>query len=252
MRIASYGDVHLSHSPVLDKFRGGEETLLRFDDHVSRHHDQVILMGDMFQTDYGRFPGSRADVFEAIACRFPRITARWRSGVHRALVGNHDAVTRTILGAEEEIRMTNGEIMLRFIHGHQFDPFIAGRGRMPSLVTWLVGGSRRIGLRRLADYVEGPLYWRCQRTFPRVDGAAMQMLIRGEADVVVMGHSHQVTCRSAGGGIYLNSGECDANWLRYLSIDTESRVAEIRAYAPSGDEAVLSRSVLLHDVPSSP
>jgi len=252
MRFASYGDVHLSHSPALDKFRGCEDDLLRFDEHLFRHHDQVILMGDMFQTDYGRLPGSRTDVFAAIAERFPRIVARYGSGVHRTLAGNHDAVTRMLLGAENEIRVTNGQVRLWFIHGHQFDPFIAGKGRMPYLVTWLVGGLRRAGLWQLADYLEGPLYLKGQNALPYVDGAAVRALERGDADVVVMGHSHQVTCRPAGSGVYLNSGECDAAWLRYLSIDTDSRVAEIRAYGPSGVEAVLSRTVLPANAPPSP
>lgn len=48
MRIATFGDLHLGHTPVLDKFLGEEDRLLRLDDHLSRTHDRIILMGDIY------------------------------------------------------------------------------------------------------------------------------------------------------------------------------------------------------------
>jgi len=232
MRIATFGDLHLTHNPVLDKFRANEAALLRFDDHLGRDHDRIILMGDIYQTDYGSAPGSRSDVLDAIMSRYPRVVERWRDARYDVVFGNHDLITKSIMGARNQIRIAMDGLRMWFIHGHQFDPFIGNRGRMPFFVTWIVGGLRRIGLNRLADYLEGPFYLLGQKLFPRLDLAAWRALIQGQNDIIAMGHSHQMACQPIGQGVYLNSGDCATDCLRYLSIDTRTRVVKVRGFAP--------------------
>ena len=244
MRIATFGDLHLTHTPVLDKFRAGEEALLKFDDHLCRRHDQIILMGDIYQTDYGIYPGSRPDVLDAILSRYSRLARRWRASSHQTIFGNHDVITQAVLGAANQIRLIKDGLRLWFIHGHQFDPFIGEGARMPFLVTWMIGGLRRMGLERLADYLEGPLYMLGQKIFPNLDLAAWKALVRGNHDIIVMGHYHQMACRSIGKGVYLNSGECASNTMRYLSIDTQTREVEVRGFSPSSHHKVFYRQLL--------
>ena len=235
MRIATFGDLHLGHTPVLDKFRGNEEYLLRFDDHLSRTHDRIILMGDIFQTDYGLVPGSRSDVLQAILKRYSRIVQRWRSSHYDFVFGNHDLITHKLLGTLKQIRLKKDDWRIWFIHGHQFDPFISEKGHLPFFVTWMIGGLRRLGFCRLADFFEGPFYDFGQRLFQRLDLAARKALSHGKNDIIVMGHSHQMACRQLGKGVYVNSGACSYDSMRYVSIDTARRVIEVRAFTPPNE-----------------
>ena len=105
-------------------------------------------------------------------------------------------------------------------HGHQFDPFIGDEGRLPFFVTWMIGGLRRLGFSRLADFLEGPFYDWGQRFFKALEMAAIKALHHGKNNVIVMGHSHQMACLPIGRGVYVNSGACVPDSLRYVSIDT--------------------------------
>ena len=241
MRIATFGDLHLGHTPVLDKFQGKEENLLRFDDHLSRTHDRIILMGDIYQTDYGMYPGSRSDVLEAILKRYPRIIQRWGSSHYDSIFGNHDLITQKLLGTLKQIRLKKDGWRIWLIHGHQFDPFIAKKGHLPFFVTWIIGGMRRTGLGWLADFLEGPLYDFGQRIFQRLELAARKALINGKNNIIVMGHSHQMTCQQLGKGIYVNSGACSCDDMCYVSIDTSTRVVEVRAFRPPDEYHLLLR-----------
>ncbi|MGC1403149.1 MAG: metallophosphoesterase [Thermodesulfobacteriota bacterium] len=241
MRIATFGDLHLGHTTVLDKFQGKEESLLRFDDHLSRTHDRIILMGDIYQTDYGMVPGSRSEVLEAIIKRYSRITRRWKSSRYGTLFGNHDLITQKFLGTLKQIRLKKDGWRIWLIHGHQFDPFIGEEGRLPFFVTWMIGGMRRMGFSRLADFLEGPFYDFGQRLFQRLDLAAGKALSQGKNDIIVMGHSHQMTCRQFGKGVYVNSGACSNDYMSYVSIDTAKRVVEVRAFKPPNEYHLVLR-----------
>jgi predicted phosphodiesterase len=241
MRIATFGDLHLGHTPVLDKFRGKEEDLLRFDDHLSSTHDRIILMGDIYQTDYGVYPGSRSDVLEAILKRYSRIFRRWESPHYESVFGNHDMITQKLLGTSKQISINKDGWRIWLIHGHQFDPFIRKKGQLPFFGTWLIGGIRRKGLGRLADFLEGPLYDVGQRIFQRLDMAARKALINEKYNIIVMGHSHQMTCLPIEKGIYVNSGACSCDFMRYVSIDTATQAVEVRVFKPSEEHLTLLR-----------
>ncbi|MCJ8502873.1 metallophosphoesterase family protein [Desulfatitalea alkaliphila] len=244
MRIAAFGDLHLTHRPALDKHGADEVALLRFDDHLTRSHDRILLLGDIFQTDYGPYPGSRAEVFGAITERYPRIFRRWRAAPCTMLYGNHDRITQGLMGAVQQVRMVVDGLRMWFIHGHQFDPFIERRGQVPYVVTWMIGGLRRMGWHRLADYLEGPLYQAGQRRFPILHGEARQEMIDGAVDLVAMGHSHTIAWRALGKGLYLNAGDCTTQRMQYLSLDTQTLTAQVRVFTPPNRHAVLLQGIL--------
>jgi predicted phosphodiesterase len=240
MRIATYGDLHLSHDPVLDKFRGREGKLLRFDEHLKRSHEKIVLMGDVFQTDYGAYPGPRPEILERIMARYPRIIRRWREGPYQIIFGNHDRITHKLLGTVKQIQLKKDGWRLWFIHGHQFDPFIKEK-KFPYLVTWMIGGLRRGRLRCLADFLEGPFYDFGQRLLRSLDLAARREILGEKNDVIIMGHSHQLACQPCGKGLYVNSGDCFCEFLKYVSIDTRTRTVEIRVFIPPRGYQVLHR-----------
>jgi len=240
MRIASFGDLHLSHNSALDKFKGREDILLHFDEHLKKAHEKIVIMGDVFQTDYGTHPGSRPEVLEMILRRYPRIIRRWGANQYRILFGNHDRITRRLLGSLKQIRLKQDGWHLWFIHGHQFDPFIGEKG-FPYLVTWLIGGMRRTGFRRLANFLEGPFYVFGQRLFRSLDLIARKELLKNKNDVIIMGHSHQTACHPFGKGVYVNSGDCFRTCLKYISIDTLDRTVEIRSFVPPRGYQVIYR-----------
>ncbi len=241
MRIATFGDLHLGHRPVLDKFLGEEDRLLRLDDHLSRTHDRIILMGDIYQTDYGSYPGSRSDVLEAILKRYSRIVRRWSTAHHYSLFGNHDLITQKLLGNLKQIRLLKDNWRIWLTHGHQFDPFIGDEGRLPFFVTWMIGRLRRLGFCCLADFLEGRFYDWGQRFFKALEQAAIIALHHGKNDIIVMGHSHQMACLPIGQGVYVNSGACVPDSLRYVSIDTSSRVVEVRSFTPPNETQLFQR-----------
>ncbi len=240
MRIAAFGDLHLSHASVLDKFKGQEETLLRFDEHLCQNHENIVIMGDVFQTDYGLRPGSRSEILERILERYPRIIRRWMDSQYRILFGNHDRITQKFLGTLKQIFLKIDGWRLWFIHGHQFDPFI-GENKYPYVVSWMIGGMRRAEFRRLADFLEGPFYEFGQRVFRSLDLIARNELLLNRNDVVIMGHSHRLTCHPFGQGVYVNSGHCFCTFPKYVSIDTFDRSIELRSFIPPHGHTVIHR-----------
>jgi UDP-2,3-diacylglucosamine pyrophosphatase LpxH len=232
MRIATFGDLHLGHTSGLDKFLGEEDRLLRLDDHLSQTHDRIILMGDIYQTDYGSYPGSRSDVLEAILKRYARIVRRWSTAQHYSLFGNHDLITQKLLGNLKQISLLKDNWRIWLTHGHQFDPFLGDKRRLPFFITWMIGRLRRLGSSWLADFLEGPFYDWGQRFFKALELAAIIALNHAGNNVVVMGHSHQIACIPTGRGVYVNSGACVPDSLRYVSIDTSKRVVEVRRFTP--------------------
>jgi UDP-2,3-diacylglucosamine pyrophosphatase LpxH len=242
MRIAAFGDLHLGPRPYLGKFRGSEESLLRFADHLERHHDRIMLMGDLYQTDYGHWPGSRPEVLQAVIERFPRISQRWRADPYTMIFGNHDRIAGPYLQAVEEVLLESEGWRLWFIHGHQFDP-LSRNDKRPYRVTWAIGGLRRMWLGMLANFLEGPFFDGCQalfRPFGAQDLAAGAVLQDGTQDLVVMGHTHIARCLSVGSGMYVNCGACTTSNLIYVSIDTSQRRVEVRSFqAPDSYRVVL-------------
>jgi predicted phosphodiesterase len=245
VRIATFGDLHLAASQLSDRFRNDEEHLLRFDDHLARTHDKIVLMGDIYQTDYGSRPGSKTETLERAMERYSRITRRWNSPSHAMIFGNHDLVTERRMSAVKQIRLEDNGFRIWLIHGHQFDPLIR-KGPVPFFLTWMMGNLRRSGFRRVADFLEGHFYMACQRLARSLGSprfTARNALMKGKCDAVVMGHTHQPACVCFGNGIYANSGAGSPERLQYISIDTLTREVELRVFQrPNESRALVSLS----------
>jgi len=241
VRIATFGDLHLAPTLLSDRFKNEEEQLLRFDDHLTRSHDKIVLMGDIYQTDYGSRPGSKTEMLEKAMERYSRITRRWNSPSHAMIFGNHDLVTERSMRAVKQICLEDKGFKIWLIHGHQFDPLIL-KGPVPFFFTCIVGKLRRLGFKRVADFLEGRFYMACQRLTHSLGSprfAARNALMKGKYDTVIMGHTHQPECVCVGKGIYANSGACSPEHLKYVSIDTLSREVELRVFQRSNESQTL-------------
>lgn len=228
MRIASISDLHLGQNPALDGFRGAEAKLLGLLDHLERDHDRIVLLGDIFATDYGRVPGSCAEALRRTLDRYRTTHQRWQNGPYTLIFGNHDPITQVELGAREHLELEYRDFRVRWLHGHQFDPLL---GPHAPLTTWAIGGIRRLGARGLADLLEGPVYDRgldiAARFGKSLARGASEIASRGQADVVVMGHTHQPACRASGRGIYANAGATTADHLSWASVDLANREVRV-------------------------
>lgn len=232
MRIATFGDLHLGPNIFSDRFQNDEEHLLRFDDHLRGSHDRIVLVGDIFQTDYGSRPGSRPEVLEAAMERYPRISNRWNSASCALIYGNHDAVIQERMRAAKEIFLNDNGSRIWLTHGHHFDPLIS-EGPIPFAFSWMMGQFRRMGRRSLADFLEGQFFTTCQQMARSLGSpmcAAQNALLLGQYDIVIMGHTHQPDCVRFGNGVYANSGACLPNQLGYISIDTLTKRVELREF----------------------
>jgi len=107
----------------------------------------------------------------------------------------------------------------------------------------MIGGLRRLGFSCLADFLEGSFYEWGQRFFKALEPAAIIALHRGKNNVIVMGHSHRMACLPIGRGVYVNSGACVPDSLRYVFIDTSRRVVEVRSFTPPNGTQLFLRWV---------
>lgn len=242
MQIASFGDLHLGPDGRRERFPQREEGLLALCEHLEESHDRIILLGDLYQADYGWRPGPDAAVVAAIRRRFARVTTLWESGCYVHLRGNHDALSSRIPAgagaavARSRLRIRADGLTLLYLHGHQFDPLSRGSG--PKLMMWMVARLRGARLRRLSDVVDEVLLDRSHRALMGDEhlglaDAASRLLRRRAYDVVVMGHSHRPACTRVDRGVYANSGVCTSSSPTFISIDTGLRRVELCTFDPA-------------------
>jgi UDP-2,3-diacylglucosamine pyrophosphatase LpxH len=232
MRIAAISDFHIGSTDRVDCFRHEPREFHRFLDQLEATHDRIVLLGDIFQSEYGPWLGARTETEELRAAqkRVPDLWKRFQGHGYDYLHGNHDAVSATVCGAMTDLRISDEGFVVYFIHGHQFDPLFQRLYPVARVSTWFSGRVRRVGLRPFADWLEHKdvaiKHRRFQgRTGPYA-GAARDLLRSQGADAVVMGHTHVPQHLSLSEGIYANTGTCSQGQYMFTSIDTRRRTVE--------------------------
>jgi predicted phosphodiesterase len=235
MRIASFSDTHLGPAPERDRFRHCESTLLRFSEHVQSSHDRAVLVGDVFQTDWGRSVGSHPAEVDAILARYARLWACWSTPFYVLVRGNHDRATQKHLGACEQFEANADGVKVLYLHGDTYD--VTLRGVAPDVTMWIVGRLRQWGMARASDWIEDrllqPLNDVCNLGDP-VKRASPRIGAAGGGHVIVAGHTHRAACQRIGGVVYANSGATTPESLTYVSIDTGRRTVTLRRYDDAG------------------
>jgi UDP-2,3-diacylglucosamine hydrolase len=220
-------DVHLKVS-ALDQ--GEQAAFVDFLRGISAdEYDRVICLGDLFDFWFEYRHAIFSDYFEVL-----RALAEMRdAGMELHLIcGNHDFWAGRFLGEtlgmhihSESVTLPFGEEEVHFIHGDGINPadwkyhlykqfarnrFVIGAFRLIH-PDWAMAIARGVShssrtLKHVEDRGAGP-------EATSIAAYAAAVLGRGEADVVVCGHSHcQVSAEYAtptGTGLYINAGD----WL---------------------------------------
>ncbi len=229
MRVAALSDFHIGSRAGSDSFAHDEGRFLAFLDSIEDAHDRIVLLGDVFQAEHGRFVGRKvaARELERARRRVPRLWERMSGPRYTYIHGNHDGIAQRTLGARTSWRIEEDGFVAFFIHGHQFDPLLTRVYPLARLSTWLMGRVRRAGLRPVAEWFEHKDIVLKHERFCGPAGpyavAARRLLREEEADVVVMGHTHVPERLELPEGVVANTGSCSMGQRMYVSIDTAER-----------------------------
>jgi predicted phosphodiesterase len=223
MLVAVISDLHLGRRGKTDGFGHDDAEFLVFLAQLERSFERIVLLGDIWETLTGPFPGDHAGELKAAQAAHPELAARFRLGKYLHVHGNHDLVSRHF-GVPEELTLRADGVRLLFTHGHQSDPLVSRRQSASELGVWLGGWLRRLRL--------SPVYRFASRIDTLRGGASLdgtrcpfQRAWMGRAasrdvDVMVTGHTHLATRAEHGARLYLNSGSCSEGRLSFLSLDT--------------------------------
>ena len=225
MKVAILSDLHIGCPPVPGAFGHPPRA---FADYLARlldTHDQLVLNGDIFQSDHQLIPGitsQRAAIARAVDAN-PWLHDVLELDQTTLLRGNHDDETQRVLGAGVR-HMVDGPVgRLVVTHGDVHDPVIGTAPGISALATWSSGRIRRIGLGRLAQWLEGRDIAIKGARFSGPAGAyargAAVELAQHNAQVVVFGHTHQPALLTLAPGIYANPGSASLGHRAHVSVD---------------------------------
>jgi predicted phosphodiesterase len=228
VRVAALSDFHIGVQWHRDGFRHRLQRFSRWLDHLEASHDRIVLLGDIYQTDHGAIfrRGARRHLIRARE-RVRELARRFEAPPYLYVFGNHDEIAREVLGATEHVSLRADGIGMFFIHGHQFDP-VARRAKLAAdLGTWATGRLRAMGLRPVAQWLEGRDISIKDRRFRGEHGpyvrAGRDLARTHDAQIVVMGHTHVASSTPVPEGIVLNTGSCSRGRNQGVSIDTATR-----------------------------
>ena len=148
MRIAVISDLHIGAEEfVPDGF--GE-----FLDHLEREHDEIVLLGDVFECYFPRLPWKALAEYDRFDHLYRDITRRFRSAQYTVLSGNHDMVAQRARGIPSRTERGGPGFRILLSHGHENESAYQSplKIRLVELYMWLVYRLKRLGLRAPYDY----------------------------------------------------------------------------------------------------
>ncbi len=231
MRVVAISDLHIGVHAGRDGFGHAIADFEAWLGHLEDQHDQVVLVGDIYQTDHGAMPGSRAGQLHAARRRAQGLARRFDGPGYHYVHGNHDEVAHSELGAPSSVVLEDHGMRLCFTHGHPFDP-VADRAQwLADIGTYATGSLRRAGLVGLARWFEHRDVAIKHDRFggaagPYARGAAT-VADREAAAVVVLGHTHAAELHSTATAVYANCGTCSDGRRECVSIDTARGTIEL-------------------------
>jgi UDP-2,3-diacylglucosamine pyrophosphatase LpxH len=219
MRIAVISDLHIGAEDfVPDGF--GE-----FLDHLEREHDEIVLLGDVFECYFPRLPWKALAEYDRFDRLHRDITDRFRSARYTVLSGNHDMVALRARGIPSRTERGVPGFRILLSHGHENESAYQSplKIRLVELYMWLVYRLKRLGWPAPYNYS-----YRMDYAMNMKDGGAAHVeaaraLVRQGYDVVVFGHTHvERHVEFRGGGTYINTGDCVRRRM-YASLDLDRR-----------------------------
>lgn len=225
MRIAVISDLHIGARDRTCGFRHDPGPFGRWLDRLEATHDELVLLGDIWQLDHGALPG-RAAALRALTrtrARAAWLDARIAGGGYALVHGNHDAWIHGALGAPTRLIREHAGRRAVLVHGDAFDPVLGAAPRVSHSATWFTGRLRRAGLRGPAERLEEQDVQIKARRFGGPDGpyaaGARALASAHGAGLVVMGHTHVPTLLPLGDAVLANTGTCSRGRFMGVSID---------------------------------
>jgi predicted phosphodiesterase len=219
MRIAVISDLHI----------GAEEFspagFAEFLDHLEREHDEIVLLGDVFECYYPRLPWRGLAEYDRFDHLYGDITRRFRSAKYTILSGNHDGVVRRTRGIPSRAERAAAGFRVLLSHGHENEPPYRTplRTRLVEWYVWLTYRLKRLGFPALYEFSFRREYEMYMKDGGALHVEAARAHVERGYDVVVFGHTHvERHVELRGGGIYINTGDCIRRRM-YASLDLARR-----------------------------
>ncbi len=229
MRIAAISDLHIGPSAHTSVFGHQVAPFASFLDMLEAAHDRIVLLGDVYQADWGTLPTSSSARrhLNRARKRAESLVRRFDARPYDYVHGNHDIIAATALDAPESLMIEADGFRAFFIHGHQADPLLQKAYLATRAATWLTGQLRLVGLGAPAEWLQGQdiaikhrRFWGERGPYIR---AARRWLTEHDADVVVMAHTHVADRLDISEGTVVNTGSCSRGAFDFVSIDTVAR-----------------------------
>ncbi|MBA0084074.1 MAG: metallophosphoesterase family protein, partial [Acidobacteria bacterium Pan2503] len=222
-RIAVISDLHIGAEDF------APEGFVEFLDYLEREHDEIILLGDVFECYFPVLPWKALEEYDRFDRQYQDITRRFRTSKYTLLSGNHDMVALRARGIPSQTERRNSGFRILLSHGHENEPAYQSplRIRLVELYMWLGYRLKRMGFPGLYRYS-----YRMDYKINMKDGGsahleAARRLLRGGYDVVVFGHTHvERHVELRGGGTYINTGDCVRRRM-YASLDLDRRECQL-------------------------
>ncbi len=240
MRIAAVSDLHIGTRDHTCGFRHAPASFLGFLDRLEETHDEIVLLGDIWQCDHqGRVgPASERRALDRARTRTAWLTERVADQGYTLVPGNHDAVTAEALALSPLLVRRHGGRVAVLTHGDAYDPVIGRAPGVSRAATWLSGRLRAAGLRPLAEPLEEQDVQVKGRRFAGTDGpyarGAAALAAEHDAQVVVFGHTHLPTLEALPGAVLANSGTCSR--ARFMGVSVDLAAGTVALLGPGARE----------------
>jgi len=225
VKIAVISDLHIGPADITDVFGHTPADFLRFLRFLESRFERIVLLGDVWETLTSPRFGRAEEALRAAREAYPELATRFEGPAYHYVHGNHDIVAAGVDNAPEELVLESDGVRVLFTHGHQNDMLIRHARPWTELNVWIGGWIRRFGFEAVHQFL-CRLDERRLRTTTKPEDCSLQRWAVGRArclraDVVVTGHTHQLTHGEHGERVFLNSGSCAEGKFAFAAIDTK-------------------------------
>jgi predicted phosphodiesterase len=228
MQIAVISDLHLGAGGKADGFGHDDAQFLQFLNHLEGSFEKVVLLGDVWETLTGHYPGSARAALKAARNAHPEIARRFEQSNYHYVHGNHDLVAGRAENVPDELVIDDGGTRLWFTHGHQGDLLVKHARWVSELGVFIGGWLRRLHLDFLYQTFDSFSLLRDDTMLEngneacRIQSWAVAGARARNADVVITGHTHVPKREEHGSQLFLNSGSCSGGEFSFLAMDTKA------------------------------
>lgn len=222
MQIAVISDLHLGRGGPTDVFGHDDNEFLTFLDFLERNFEQVVLLGDIWETLTAVSPKGQLTELRLAQRAHSEIYRRLQRPKYRYVHGNHDRIAGRVDGVPDEYALSVDGVRVLFTHGHLGDGLCSVARPVSEIAVWVGVWIRRLGLHLLYEYLA---QLEQKRLGHAREGCAVRRWALHQAesrkvDVVVTGHTHVPVRDELGSSLFLNSGTCAGGGISFLSLDT--------------------------------